>query len=389
MRSGRRFLLVGLLLTALALVLGCGQREEGLVLARVGRETITRAELTARLNELPAHQRQQYGTPEGMIELLERMVDEEVLYQAALEAGYESDPEIKKALDVIRRRMMIERYYRDEIDSGVEVPEEEIAAYYDEYGEKFPQVPRIRFRHVMTDTRAEAENVRRRILAGENISSLAMELSTDAATRETGGLTNSIKMGNEIRRLGMDADFIERLFNWKIGEVTDPLRSEKGWHVIRIEEKVEGGTRPLEEVRDQIVRSLRPAKVSEHYQEVSAALKERFRTTINRDAVRPKLRTEEELFTVAQETEDPLERLTAYAELVFSYPEGEHAAEAQFMIGFIYAEELNNQEAAKRAFEKMLEDYPDSELAESARWMLENADAEAPEFEEPGEAPPE
>ena len=67
---------------------------------------------------------------------------------------------------------------------------------------------------------------------------------------------------------------------------------------------------------------------------------------------------------------------------MFSYPEGEHADEAQFMIGFIQAEELNNYDAARNALNRMLEHYPASELAESAHWMLENMGSEAPPFEE-------
>lgn len=384
MRSLRFAVLTALLLVTLALMSGCGPRGQGEVLARVGRETITRAELMARLNELPPHARQQYGTPEGLIELLDRMVKEEVLYQAAVQSGYESSREIRRTLDIVKRRMLVEAYYREQIDESVEVPEEDVVAYYEEYGELFPQVANLRFRHVMTDTRAEAQRARARILGGDDIASVAREMSTDAATREAGGLTKSVKLGNEIRRLGMDAEFIEGLFDWKVGEVTEPLRSEKAWHVIRIEEKNEASTKPIDEVRDQIVRTIRPRLVTEHYEEVVATLKQRFNVTVNEDAVRPKMRTEEELFTLAQETEDPLKRLAYYAELVFSYPDGEHAAEAQFMIGFIHIEELNNPEPAKAAFRRMLDDYPDSELAESARWMLENMGEGTPEFEEAG-----
>ncbi len=380
--------LVVILLAALALSSGCGSRDEGLVVARIGHETITNKELMSRLGELPVHNRQQYGTPEGMIELLEKMVEEETLFQAALEGGYDADPEITRAMSIIRRRMMIEAYYRNEIDSGVEVPEEDILAYYEEYGEQFPRPASIRLRHVMTETRSEADRVRRRILAGEDIASVAREVSTDGTTRESGGLTKSIKAGGEIRRLGMDSEFIGRLFDWKVGEITEPLRSEKGWHVVKLEEKLEAGTRPLEEVRDTIVRTLRPGKVAERYDSVAADLKKRFRATINEDALRPKPRTEEELFSLAQETEDPLKRMNHYAELVYNYPDGEHAAEAQFMIGFIHAEELDSIESAERAFRKMLEDYPDAELAESARWMLENAGTEAPAFEDSGEVTP-
>ena len=94
------------------------------------------------------------------------------------------------------------------------------------------------------------------------------------------------------------------------------------------------------------------------------------------------LKPQEELFTLAQDTEDPLQRLSYYGELIVSYPDGEHADEAQFMIGFIQSEEIGNHEAARNAFQRLLEEYPESELVDSANWMIENMGKETPPFED-------
>ncbi len=277
---------------------------------------------------------------------------------------------------------MIQAYYKDEIQAGVEVPEQDIEAYYKEYSDEFQQPARVRFRHIMTKTRAEAARARDRVLSGEPFASVARDVSTDESTKEAGGLTKSVALGHGIPRLGMDEAFIKKLFDLNVGEVSEPMKSDKGWHVIKIEEKQEAGTKPLDEVKDDITQTLLPDAVRKHYDEVYAQLKDRFNARINEDAVRPKLHTEEEIFSLAQETEDPLKRLSLYRELLFSYPDGEHAAEAQFMIGFIYAEELKNYEAAEFEFKKMLDKYGDSDLADSAKWMLENMRTENPNFEE-------
>ncbi len=388
----RRQVLTALLIIACAasvFVAGCGKDQGDAVVARIGRVNITESELRAKLAELPPFTQQQFGGPEGMIDFLEKLVEEEVLYQAAENAGYEKNPDVVRSLNAVRRRSMIQAYYKEQIEANVEVPEEEVEAYYSEHDEQFQRRSRIKFRHIMTATRSQAAEVKRRILAGEDFASVAREVSTDAGTREAGGLMRSIHGGDELPNIGMDSAFIEALFEWKVGEVTEPLQSSKGWHVLRLEEKEEGGTRPLGDVRDQIVQSLRPAKVRERYESTLEELKRRMNAEINESVFRSRPHTEEELFTMAQETDDPLKRLNFYTELVFSYPEGEHAAEAQFMIGFIHSEELNNEPAAMNAFRRVLEKYPDSDLTESAQWMIDNMGNENPDFDEPGAPSPE
>ncbi len=88
-----------------------------------------------------------------------------------------------------------------------------------------------------------------------------------------------------------------------------------------------------------------------------------------------------EMFQDAQGLGPATDRLAAYTELVSTYPDSSVSVQAQFMIGFIYSEELKNHDEAEKALRELLERYPDSELAESARWMLENMRTkDAPDF---------
>lgn len=376
--------LVVMLALVACLASGCGKKQGDVVVARVGSVNITEAQLKERLAELPEFAQRQFSGPQGSIEFLNNLVEEEVLYQAARQAGFEKDPEILSMLEAMKRRSMIQAYYRDEIEGKVEIPEEEIVAYYNEHEEVFRQRARIKFRHIMTATQDAAKEARRRVLAGESFDSVARAVSIDARTKGAGGLMASVYLGDSMPELGMDPAFIERLFGWKVGETTEPLRSNKGWHVVRVEEKQETGRKPLDEVRDQIVTSMKPAKSRERYTAVLEALKAKYKASVNEDAYRANLPSEEELFTRAQQTNDPAQRLDMYLQLALTYPDGEYADDAQFMIGFIQSEEIHDYEAAGNAFRRLLEKYPDSELAESAKWMIENMGKEAPPFTEGG-----
>ncbi len=87
-------LLAILVVMAVGLLAGCAGKpgDEDRVVARIGHVNITYGELKERLAELPVQMREQFSTPEGMIDFLKKLVEEEVLYQAAEDAGYATSP---------------------------------------------------------------------------------------------------------------------------------------------------------------------------------------------------------------------------------------------------------------------------------------------------------
>ncbi len=373
--------LLSALLVVSLLVSGCGGEQEETV-ARVGGTSITANELRARFAELPPFTQQQFAGPEGLMDFLDRVIEEEVLYQAAKRAGYESDPVVVETVEAVERRTMIQAFYKEEVEGAVTVSEEKILAYFEEHPEQFKQRGQIKFRHILSDTQAEAREARDRVIGGQDFASVARELSRDPGSREAGGLVNALNQGDSLPSAGMSAVFIESLFEGVVGQISQPLRSDRGWHTVMIEELRQEGVKPLNEVRERIASSLKPAEAREYYLEMLEGLKAELNVTVNEEVFRKQPRDEEELFTLAQNTEDPIARLGYYSELVFQFPDGQHADEAQFMVGFIQAEEIGNYEAARNALERLLEKYPDSELRESAEWMIENMGKETPPLEE-------
>lgn len=95
----------------------------------------------------------------------------------------------------------------------------------------------------------------------------------------------------------------------------------------------------------------------------------------------------EELFDLAQQAEndnDFQKAVDLYTMLLEKYPDNEHNYKAQFMIGFIYSEELKDYDQARVAMQKVVEQYPDCDLADDAQWMLDHMgkNLEDIEFEE-------
>ena len=93
-------------------------------------------------------------------------------------------------------------------------------------------------------------------------------------------------------------------------------------------------------------------------------------------------RTPEELWNLAQNSTDSQQRLRYYEQIVEKYPTTDFAPEALFMIGFVYAEEIQSPTDADRAFNRVINEYPNAEVAKTAEWMLKNLDKPLPEFED-------
>jgi len=78
------------------------------------------------------------------------------------------------------------------------------------------------------------------------------------------------------------------------------------------------------------------------------------------------------LAQVAQNQGNEQEAIQRYQKLIQTYPESPHAYKAQFMIGFIYSEELHDYAKAKEAYQRVIDQYPGCELEDDAQWMIAN-----------------
>jgi peptidyl-prolyl cis-trans isomerase D len=140
----------------------------------------------------------------------------------------------------------------------IQITDERLAQYYEAHKEEFRQGEQVRARHILfkiaqqataaeeAKVRAEAEAALRRIQAGEDFAEVARQTSQDPASAEQGGDLGFFTRGAMVK------SFEDVAFALRPGEVSDPVRTEFGYHLIKIEEAQEAGYRPLEAVRDEL-----------------------------------------------------------------------------------------------------------------------------------------
>lgn len=213
------------------------------VLASVNGVEITQADYERALDELgqalgnvPEAQRRTY--------IMSYLTDLEVISQHAKEQGLDQDEAYKTQMEFLGKQAMTEIFLDRAGQEGV-TEETMRSLYEDAIGSAEPEVE-VRARHILVETEEEAAEVVEQLEADTDFEELAQEKSQDPGSAENGG-----DLGYFTRER-MVPEFAEAAFAMEAGDISDPVESQFGWHVIRVEDKREVEKPTFEEVEGQL-----------------------------------------------------------------------------------------------------------------------------------------
>ena len=355
------------------------------VLVRIGSDVITPRMLAARLQELPEQYRPQYSTPEGKRQLLDRLIEEKAWMRDAEANGVTKRPDVILQLEAQRRDLILRTWVQEVMAKNPAPSDSEATAYYQAHLDEWRTPGTVTMRHIQLKSEADA----RRVLAlartkGQDWDRLAKTWSQDTLTRNAGGALGTTTREGGFASLGAQPALAESAMALGNGAIGGPYRTDRGWHVIKVDAVREESVRDFEQVRSFITRQLQQERTQRYYQDQVEAVKQRHRVVSDSSAVNRWLsarKSARELFQEAQAIADAPSRIDAYRRIVDEYPEADVTPQALFMVGFIQSEELRDFDAAERVFRELLQKYPSSELATSAQWMVEHMRTETvPDF---------
>ncbi|MCP8615497.1 peptidylprolyl isomerase [Salirhabdus salicampi] len=160
--------------------------------------------------------------------------------------GFESEEDL---YDVIYFNKLQEKAATE----GVEVSEEEIEDYYNKL------TVEVRASHILVDDEETANEVIEKLNAGEEFASLSEEYSNDTAANEEGGDLGFFAINGN-----MDPTFANAAYDLEVGEVSKPVQTQFGWHVIKVTDKRDAeDVGSLEDMRDEIRSMLVNEKVDQ------------------------------------------------------------------------------------------------------------------------------
>jgi hypothetical protein len=387
-RRARAGFLLGLVV-GVGAVLGCLQcsrgapkedagEYDGLVLAKVAGKEFTVGDLKLKIK----WQFKQIGQGTGpqmvrqQMDVFRDAIDQLCLVALAEKKGYDKEQEFKDVWELSRRYILSDRTVQKEVRDKETPTEEEIAKYYEEHAGEFMIPARVQVAHVLVKTKAEADRARARILAGESVGDVARRMSIDEPSKKVGGVLGWMTATSGAGHLGKFPEINAAAMLLPKGGVSPPVQIGEEWTVLYAIDRTEPTRRGLDpDVKETVTQKVQTRKHNELY----GALLERLRSEYgvklyeeNFDKYALTLMTDDDLWSAAQVEKDSARKATFYQEIARRSPNGPRAPQAQFLAGFVQADENKNFPAAREAFEKFLKNYPDHELAQSARWMIEN-----------------
>lgn len=256
-------LLSGFLAGAMALGAGAQELKDDKVVAIVNGHEIKISEvqmatddIIGQLPDLPPKLRYPF--------VVEFLVERHLMAQLAVKEGVADTDEYKRRLALYQAKALRDAYFFQKIRP--QVTDEEIKAAYDSESAKVAQTERVRARHILLGTEKEANDIEARLKAGEKFEDLAKKYSLDGSKDYGGDL-------GYFTAPEMVAEFSKAAFSLKVGEVSPPVKTDFGWHVIKIEDRKTGAAQPFDQVKSAIRNVLLRKKVQETMDELRKTAK--------------------------------------------------------------------------------------------------------------------
>jgi peptidyl-prolyl cis-trans isomerase C len=240
---------------------------------------VTRGDFEEYLKNLPPQMQERARTPEGAREFLDTLVDRELLYQKARTEGLDKNPEIKMKVEMFRQKLMAQELIKSKI-TPPGAAEAEARQYYEAHPEEYGGGAMVKAQQILVswkqkDARSRAQEVLKRLRSGkEDFAGLAKKYSDDAGTASRGG-----DMGWVIP--GVINPALEKaVFALNKGQISDPIETDLGIHLLKAGEKQVRPAKPYELVRDEIQKKLAPIGARGAFDQYLAELKKEIKVKI-------------------------------------------------------------------------------------------------------------
>ncbi|ETT49467.1 peptidylprolyl isomerase [Paenibacillus odorifer] len=159
-------------------------------------------------------------------------------------------------VDDLKKQMPLQVKLRKILEPQVTVTDDEIKEYYDTNKATFSEEEQVRASHILVETKEEADAILKQLKEGADFATLAKEKSSDTGSKDNGGDLDFFKRGD------MVAEFSDVAFKLKVGETSDAVKSDYGYHIIKVTDHKDAKDYTLEEKKDEIRKTLVSQKVS-------------------------------------------------------------------------------------------------------------------------------
>ncbi len=175
--------------------------------------------------------------------VVEFLIERHLLAQVASKDAIGDSDDYKRRLAAYQAKALRDSYLAQKISPSV--TEEEIKAAYDKESAKVKQTERVRARHILVATEKEANDIEAKLLKGDKFEDLAKQYSLDGS-KDYGGDLGYFTAPEMVK------EFSDAAFALKTGETSQPVKTDYGWHIIRMDDRKMGAAQPYDQVKNAI-----------------------------------------------------------------------------------------------------------------------------------------
>ncbi|MFA7306796.1 MAG: peptidylprolyl isomerase [Hyphomicrobium sp.] len=237
---------------------------EDKVVATIDGKPITDGDLAVAESEIGSDM----GTMPGAqkrTSLLEFLIDNQLFAEAAEKAKLDQGPDFETRLAYLKRRALRELYFEKVIRGAVS--DADARKIYDDQVKLLKPEEEVSARHILVETEEQAKALKEKLDKGADFAQLAKENSKDPGSKDDGGNLGYFGHGQ------MVPQFEEVVFKLKKGEVSAPIKTQFGWHLVKLEDSRTKQPPAFEIVKDRIAQSLLLQKAQKTATELRANAK--------------------------------------------------------------------------------------------------------------------
>ena len=222
---------------------------ENKVLATISGVEITENDLNAIIMRYPEDKRGMFNSEIGKKQLLEQMISFDLMHKLGSEMKINETEEYKANLAQVEKDL-ITQLTINKVLAEVTVTDEDAKKYYDEHKKEFEQPATVSAKHILVDNEELCSDVKNKIENGElSFEDAAKQYST-CPSKEQGGNLGVFGRGM------MVPEFEEAAFSLELEKVSEPVKTQFGYHLIKVDAKNEAKTSEFADVKNQIIQKL-------------------------------------------------------------------------------------------------------------------------------------
>lgn len=239
------------------------------VLVTIAGREITEKDLEAIISRYPQDKRAYFDSEMGRNQLLEQLVSFELMNKLGTEMELDKTEEYKSALEQMERDLLTQMTI-NKVLSDVTVTDADAETFYNEHEEEFKTPEMVSAKHILVDSEEKAKEIKEKISNGEmSFEEAAGQFSTCPSGQQGGDL-------GEFGRGMMVPEFEDAAFELELEKISEPVKTQFGYHLIKVDTKNEAKAASFDEVKNKIVQQLIQKNQEKKYMDVMKELENKY-----------------------------------------------------------------------------------------------------------------